>query len=64
MGWNGGKSEDHVMGEGEEEDGGLFNCGNRWFPKQFKIVKEADGGEELVKVGVGWDGMGVAEITA
>ncbi len=42
----------------------MFSCGDGWFPKQFKIIEEVDGGAEFVKVGMWWDGMGVVEIVA
>ncbi len=60
----GGELKDHVMQEGEEDDGCLFSCGDWWFPKEFQVVEETDGDEEFFNVGVWWNGMGVTEIAA
>ncbi len=64
MFWIGGESEDKVMREGEEEDSGLFGCGDEGFPEEFQVVKEADGYAKFVKVVVGWGGMEVTEVAA
>ncbi len=31
--------EDHVVGEGMEEDGACFPGGDRWFPYMFKVIE-------------------------